>query len=68
MFSFANLAMESQRFICVRDVTTQPPTIIVVDLTKPQAQPLRLQVPSDSAVMHLTDPILAYRTDAQDGS
>jgi len=67
MFSFANLTMESEKYVCVRD-TTSTPTILVIDVTKPQTQPLRLQVPADSAIMHLSDSILAYRTDAQDGS
>mmetsp|Transcript_13917 Transcript_13917/g.39575 ORF Transcript_13917/g.39575 Transcript_13917/m.39575 type:complete len:1722 (+) Transcript_13917:173-5338(+) len=68
MCSFANLTLESDRFVCIRDMSTSPSTINVVDVTKPQSQPLRLQVRADSAVMHPSELILAYRTDGQDGS
>ena len=68
MCSFANLTLESDRYVCVRDTTTNPSTINVVDVTKPQTQPLRLQVRADSAIMNPSELILAYRTDGPDGS
>jgi hypothetical protein len=56
--TFANLTMESDRFICIRNSTDN--TLIVFDLRNPK-DILKRPISADSALMHPSEFVIALR-------
>ena len=57
--TFANLTMESEKFICVREEGKQV-NIVIIDLANPQGL-MRKPITADSAIMNPTEKLLALR-------
>ena len=57
--TFANLTMESEKFICVREEGEQV-KVVIIDLANPQGL-VRMPITADSAIMNPTEKLLALR-------
>lgn len=57
---FANLTMESDKFICVREKVGDSSQVVIIDMSDPQ-NPLRRPISADSAIMNPTSKVIALK-------
>ncbi|KAI0987660.1 hypothetical protein GJ496_003725 [Pomphorhynchus laevis] len=57
---FNTITMESDKFICVRQLVGDQNQVIIIDLNNPSA-PIRRPITADSAIMHPTEKIIALK-------
>jgi len=57
---FANLTMESDKFICVREKVGDSAQVVIIDMAEPQ-NPLRRPIQADSAIMNPTSKVIALK-------
>ncbi|PHU28593.1 hypothetical protein BC332_00686 [Capsicum chinense] len=59
--TFANVTMESDKYICVRETDPQN-SVVIIDMNMPM-QPLRRPITADSVLMNPNSRILALKVD-----
>lgn len=57
--SFKNTAMESDKYICIRETGAQN-TVVIVDMAAPMS-PIRRQITADSALMCIDKKVIALK-------
>ncbi|KAK4529218.1 hypothetical protein CCYA_CCYA01G0075 [Cyanidiococcus yangmingshanensis] len=62
--TFNNVTMESDRFICVREITDQGNRLAMIDVSQPN-QAVRRPITADSAIMNPESRIIALRAGSQ---
>ncbi|XP_071713423.1 clathrin heavy chain 2-like [Rutidosis leptorrhynchoides] len=59
-FTNTNVTMESDKFICVSETSPQN-CVVIIDMSMPLQQPLRMPITADSALMNPISKILALK-------
>ena len=57
---FANLTLESDKFICIRETVGETAQVVIFDLSDPD-HPIRRPISADSAIMNPASKVLALR-------
>lgn len=57
---FANVTMESEKFICVRETGATGPQVVIVDMASP-SQPQRSKISAESALMNPVSKVIALK-------
>lgn len=60
-FTFASLTMESDKFICVRDTTSDPQQVVIIEVENPQ-NVTKFPITADSAIMNPKEKVLALKS------
>ena len=58
--NFDTITLQSQKFICVKDTSSDKPTLWIIDTSNPQ-NPTKRNISADNAMMHPSLPILALK-------